>query len=75
MKSNARESLATLGSTRAKNLGWRDMWAMVTTKWNSSHPKGVKALAEEYSKSNEFHSWGAPISLKVQVPLSSLQGN
>ena len=75
MKTNAREMLAKLGSERAKNLGWRDMWAMVTRKSDDMNLKiPRKALAEEYSKSSEFHSWGAPVNLKVQVPLVSLQG-
>ncbi|ODM98947.1 Protein O-linked-mannose beta-1,2-N-acetylglucosaminyltransferase 1 [Orchesella cincta] len=72
MKHNAREALAKMGSERAKNLGWRDMWAMVTRKGESSLKIPIKALAEQYSKSTEFHSWGAPVSLKVQVPLTSL---
>lgn len=77
MKSNAREVLAGLGSERASNLGWRDMWAMVTRKGDSTNratKTPFKAPAEVYSKSTEFHSWGAPVSLKVQVPLASLQG-
>lgn len=74
MKHNARETLGKMGSERAKNLGWRDMWAMVTRKGDSALKTPMKALAEQYSKSTEFHSWGAPVSLKVQVPLMSLQG-
>lgn len=75
MKHNAREALTKMGSERAKNLGWRDMWAMVTRKGDPSLAKTpMKALAEQYSKSTEFHSWGAPVSLKVQVPLTSLHG-
>jgi len=74
MKHNAREALGKMGSERAKNLGWRDMWAMVTRKGDSSLKIPIKALAEQYSKSTEFHSWGAPVSLKVQVPLTSLHG-
>lgn len=64
MKQAARDLLRRLGSRKASHLGWRDMWAMVTQK-------GGKMLAENYSKSPEFNSWGAPVILKVDVPLVS----
>lgn len=64
MKQSARDVLKRLGSKDANSLGWRDMWAMVTQK-------GGKVLAEGYSKSPEFNSWGAPVVLKLEVPLTS----
>jgi beta-1,2-N-acetylglucosaminyltransferase len=72
MKSGARSLLARLGSSRAETIGWRDMWAMVTLKRRDGDGgKAVPALAEEYSRSSEFHSWGAPVSLRVSIPLAS----
>ncbi len=66
MKSNAREVLGKLGSQKAKHLGWRDMWAMVTKKgetistsdhhnvgWKGGNNKS--SAVEEYSRSTEFH--------------------
>ena len=32
MQKRARETLEQLGSEKAKQIGWRDMWAMVTIK-------------------------------------------
>jgi len=79
MKSAARALLSKFGSSKAATLGWRDMWAMVTIKKSDGgieSSKNVplvpyKALGEEYSRSTEFHSWGAPVSLNVNVPLAS----
>ena len=66
MKQAARDLLKRLGSKRVSHLGWRDMWAMVTVK-------GGKLLGEGYSKSPEFNSWGAPVVLKVELPLVPLE--
>ena len=76
MKSHARQILSRLGSVKAKELGWRDMWAMVTRKGDLNLKLKVpyKPIAESYSKSTEFHSWGTPVSLNVQIPLLSLAG-
>ncbi|CAB3383749.1 Hypothetical predicted protein [Cloeon dipterum] len=62
MKQPARDLLKRLGSRRSQAIGWRDMWAMVTKK-------GGKMLGESYSKSTEFNTWGAPVVLRVEVPL------
>lgn len=62
MKPPARELLKRLGSKKAHVIGWRDMWAMVTQK-------SGKMYGELYSKSPEFNSWGAPVLLRVEVPL------
>ncbi|CAL1276918.1 unnamed protein product [Larinioides sclopetarius] len=62
MKQPARELLKRLGSKKAQVIGWRDMWAMATQK-------GGKLYGENYSKSPEFNSWGAPVLLRVEVPL------
>lgn len=62
MKQPARDLLKRLGSRKSNVLGWRDMWAMVTQK-------GGKMFGESYSKSPEFNSWGAPLVLRVDVPL------
>ncbi|XP_035219578.1 protein O-linked-mannose beta-1,2-N-acetylglucosaminyltransferase 1-like [Stegodyphus dumicola] len=62
MKQPARDLLKRLGSKKAHVIGWRDMWAMATQK-------GGKLYGENYSKSPEFNSWGAPVLLRVEVPL------
>ncbi|XP_046405731.1 protein O-linked-mannose beta-1,2-N-acetylglucosaminyltransferase 1-like isoform X2 [Ischnura elegans] len=62
MKQPARDLLKRLGSKRAQVIGWRDMWAMVIHK-------GGKMFGESYSKSSEFNTWGAPVILRVEVPL------
>lgn len=84
MKANAREVLEKLGSKKAKHLGWRDMWAMVTKKGTGpgdQYPNLKSRIlnkpsiaVEEYSRSTEFHSWGAPVSVTAEVPLTSPQG-
>lgn len=66
MKPAAREVLKRLGSRRSQVIGWRDMWAMVAKK-------GGKMFGESYSKSTEFNTWGAPVILRVEVPLVPLE--
>lgn len=66
MKQGARDLLKRLGSKKSHVIGWRDMWAFVTQK-------GGKVYGEQYSKSPEFNSWGAPLVLKVEVPLVPVQ--
>lgn len=79
MKANAREILSKFGSKKAKNLGWRDMWAMVAKKIDHDLKRkgGVKEeeAVEDYSRSTEFHSWGAPVFIKAVIQLTSPQGN
>jgi hypothetical protein len=67
MKQPARDLLKRLGSKRAQVVGWRDMWAMVTQK-------GAKMFGESYSKSTDFSTWGAPVVLRTEVPLVSIEG-
>ena len=67
MKQPARELLTRLGSKRAQIIGWRNMWAMVVQK-------GVKMFAESDSSSQEFNTWGAPVVLRAEVPLASVEG-
>jgi beta-1,2-N-acetylglucosaminyltransferase len=66
MKPAAREVLKRLGSRRSQVIGWRDMWAMVAIK-------GGKMFGESYAKSTEFNTWGAPVILRVEVPLVPLE--
>jgi len=66
MKQAAREMLKRLGSKKAQIIGWRDMWAAVTQK-------GGRHFGESYSKSPGFNSWGAPVALKMKVPLVSIE--
>jgi len=72
MKSHCRKMLSRLGSEKASKLGWRDMWAMVTRKGDLNLKVPFKAYAEEISKSNEFHSWGPPVSIHVDIPLITI---
>lgn len=66
MKQPSRDLLRRLGSKRAQTLSWRDMWGMVTVK------KG-KLFGESFSKSQNFNSWGAPVLLRAEVPLASVE--
>ncbi|RWS31306.1 hypothetical protein B4U80_07268 [Leptotrombidium deliense] len=66
MKQAARDLLKRLGSKKSAFLGWRDMWAMITQK-------GGKMFGEGFSKSPEFNSWGAPVLLRVDVPLVAIE--
>lgn len=70
MKQPARDLLKRLGSTKAQSLGWRDMWAMVVVK--PSDNKELKNLGEMLSKSADFGSWGSPVKVNAEVPLTSL---
>ncbi|XP_040578926.1 protein O-linked-mannose beta-1,2-N-acetylglucosaminyltransferase 1 [Lepeophtheirus salmonis] len=66
MKNPTREIFARLGSKRAYNMGWRDMWGFVAIK------KG-KVFGESYSKSPDFTAWGSPVLLRSEVPLVPLE--
>merc|ERR1712088_1168032 len=50
LKQATRDLLTRLGSKRAYQMGWRDMWAFVTLKGSSTH----KSLGESLSKSPDF---------------------
>ena len=63
LRGPAREMLGRLGSREAATVGWRDMWAMVAVKGRT------KVLAEDYRKSPDFGSWGAPVTLVAEVEL------
>ncbi|XP_054161099.1 protein O-linked-mannose beta-1,2-N-acetylglucosaminyltransferase 1-like [Oppia nitens] len=65
MKQSTRDLLKRLGSLRSQQIAWRDMWAIVVVK-------GEKMLAEGYSRSPEFNSWGAPVVLRVDIMLTSV---
>ena len=68
MKQPARDLLRRqLGSRRAGQLAWRDMWALVAIK------KGKEAQGESFSRSPEFNSWGAPVVLRAEVPLAATE--
>lgn len=63
MKQAARDLLRRMGSKRAGQIGWRDMWSMVVRKGDD------RALGEAYAKSPEFNSWAAPVLLQVNASL------
>jgi len=65
MKPPTRELISRFGSTYAKIVGWRDMWAMVAIK-------GVRVISEGYKKSPDFSSWSNPVHITAEIPLSSI---
>lgn len=50
-------------------MNWRDMWAMVTIKTDSTHKNIKPYFAEAISRSPEFNSWGSSVLISRQVPL------
>jgi len=69
LKRPSRELLKKLGSQHSFSMNWRDMWAMVTIKTDSTHKNIKPYFAEAISRSPEFSSWGAPVLISRQVPL------
>ncbi|XP_072172735.1 protein O-linked-mannose beta-1,2-N-acetylglucosaminyltransferase 1-like [Diadema setosum] len=67
MKEQAKRMLKNLGSEKAADLGWRDTWAFVTQKKN----RHGQAYAEQLHKAPNLSSWGSPVLLKTNIPLSS----
>ncbi|KAG7153761.1 O-linked-mannose beta-1-2-N-acetylglucosaminyltransferase 1-like 17 [Homarus americanus] len=66
MKGGGRDALRRLGSSHARELGWRDMWALVSAK-------GGRVFAEHLSRSPDFNTWGVPVMLRAEVPLVPLE--
>ncbi|XP_058299330.1 protein O-linked-mannose beta-1,2-N-acetylglucosaminyltransferase 1 isoform X2 [Hylobates moloch] len=66
LKDTAKALLRSLGSQAGPALGWRDTWAFVGRK-------GGPVLGEKHSKSPALSSWGDPVLLKTDVPLSSAE--
>nr|XP_036877809.1 protein O-linked-mannose beta-1,2-N-acetylglucosaminyltransferase 1 isoform X1 [Manis javanica] len=66
LKDTAKTLLRSLGSQAGPALGWRDTWAFVGRK-------GGPVLGEKHSKSPALSSWGDPVLLKTDVPLSSAE--
>ncbi|XP_070116123.1 protein O-linked-mannose beta-1,2-N-acetylglucosaminyltransferase 1 isoform X1 [Equus caballus] len=66
LKDTAKALLRSLGSQAGPVLGWRDTWAFVGRK-------GGPVLGEKHSKSPALSSWGDPVLLKTDVPLSSAE--
>ncbi|XP_077005910.1 protein O-linked-mannose beta-1,2-N-acetylglucosaminyltransferase 1 isoform X2 [Tamandua tetradactyla] len=66
LKDTAKALLRSLGSQAGPVLGWRDTWAFVGLK-------GGPILGEKHSKSPALSSWGDPVLLKTDVPLSSAE--
>ncbi|KAF6110799.1 protein O-linked mannose N-acetylglucosaminyltransferase 1 (beta 1,2-) [Phyllostomus discolor] len=66
LKDTAKALLRSLGSQAGPALGWRDTWAFVGRK-------GGPVLGEKHSKSPALSSWGDPVLLKTDVPLSSTE--
>ena len=65
LRSAAREALTRLGSQHAAQMGWRDMWALVTVK--TGGPGG--AVSEGYKASPGFTDWAPGLSLTADVRL------
>ncbi|KAM5266470.1 protein O-linked-mannose beta-1,2-N-acetylglucosaminyltransferase 1 isoform 1-T2 [Hipposideros larvatus] len=66
LKDTAKALLRSLGSQAGPALGWRDTWAFVGRK-------GGPVLGEKHSKSPALSSWGDPVLLKTDVPLSAAE--
>ncbi|XP_021539537.1 protein O-linked-mannose beta-1,2-N-acetylglucosaminyltransferase 1 isoform X2 [Neomonachus schauinslandi] len=66
LKDTAKALLRSLGSQAGPALGWRDTWAFVGCK-------GGPVLGEKHSRSPALSSWGDPVLLKTDVPLSSAE--
>ncbi|XP_027430301.1 protein O-linked-mannose beta-1,2-N-acetylglucosaminyltransferase 1 isoform X1 [Zalophus californianus] len=66
LKDTAKALLRSLGSQAGPALGWRDTWAFVGRK-------GGPVLGEKHSRSPALSSWGDPVLLKTDVPLSSAE--
>lgn len=66
LKQPAKDILMLLGSDKIANLGWRDMWAMITIK-------GGHKIAESLSKSPDLASWGSPLTIKADIQLAAVQ--
>nr|XP_040144536.1 protein O-linked-mannose beta-1,2-N-acetylglucosaminyltransferase 1 isoform X2 [Ictidomys tridecemlineatus] len=66
LKDTAKALLRSLGSQAGPALGWRDTWVFVGRK-------GGPVLGEKHSKSPALSSWGDPVLLKTDVPLSSAE--
>ena len=66
LKDTARVLLRSLGSQAGPALGWRVTWAFVGRR-------GGPVLAEKHSKPPALSSWGDPVLLKTDVPLSSAE--
>ncbi|XP_062047198.1 protein O-linked-mannose beta-1,2-N-acetylglucosaminyltransferase 1 isoform X2 [Lepus europaeus] len=75
LKDTAKALLRSLGSQAGPALGWRDTWAFVGRKGGAG-PAGCPpgpVLGEKHSKSPALSSWGDPVLLKTDVPLSSAE--
>lgn len=72
LKKAARDLLSRLGSARAQQLNWRDMWTLVVHKRLLAKPGALPSplIGEAYSKSPNFDSWATPAILRVEVELS-----
>ncbi|XP_033272374.1 protein O-linked-mannose beta-1,2-N-acetylglucosaminyltransferase 1 isoform X1 [Orcinus orca] len=76
LKDTAKALLRSLGSQAGPALGWRDTWAFVGRKGGArtvGHPPCSPVLGEKHSKSPALSSWGDPVLLKTDVPLSSAE--
>nr|XP_027198225.1 protein O-linked-mannose beta-1,2-N-acetylglucosaminyltransferase 1-like [Dermatophagoides pteronyssinus] len=71
LKKTARDFLTRLGSKRAQDIGWRDMWTMVIQKrlLTRQHSNTDPLLGESYSKCIDFNSWAQPAILHVDLEL------
>lgn len=69
LKPAGRRLLASLGAAMMDHVGWRDMWALVAVKGGAP-----ARLAEDFSLSPDFGSWGAPVELEAEVGLEADPG-
>ena len=52
------------GSKHVFNLGYRDMWALISKKKNTW-------FAEAHHKAPKLFDWGSPLEIQATVPLDS----
>ena len=69
LRQPTRSLLGRLGSKEMSQVGWRDMWAMVTIKGGAQDSGNL--VAEAASRSPDFKSWGEPVELECRVPLAA----
>ena len=86
LSASARDALRRLGSRQGHQLGWRDTWVLVAVKPNNTGAAGDSAamatgdelpdtaMAEQLNKSPNVHSWASDIVLRVEVPLTGVNG-
>merc|ERR1719494_85236 len=64
LRKPCRNVLKMFGSKHVFNLGYRDMWALISKKKNTW-------FAEAHHKAPKLFDWGSPLEIQATVPLDS----